>query len=484
MFALEWRSGFGLHRLVNCSAFFSTIIASALLLSQAGCKHEIGLDGWPAREMFARQVAQLLTTEQVDKLETMGNYLRASKARFPEGIWMLSAFYTGLAKPVDSNSEAQWKVWFEKLDLWRSKYPGSKTAAVALGEACFKYGWKARGSGYVDTVTDDGWRLLAERLAKARKVLEDAAHLPPEDPHWYVAMLSVALGQGWDDAAYNQLYAEAVRKEPTYYDYYFLKANRLLPRWHGNPGDWQRYALEASNKSPKEEGMTLYTRIAWSCGEVDYGDEMFTKGGIQWPLVKQGFEDIERNYPTSMWNLNAFCYYACMAGDRQTARKLFGRIGNRYHLWIWKTKTRFDRSKEWALAGGGETEDGRTSPANPLPSLAAFQWEDLWGDIRLDLILILITILLYFSIFTLFKKITGRNFKLFAKLCLLIVLFMATTGVAFLIRVLQPSYLHYRYFDAPRRTQADQSKQDDVPAVVDQGASKRSGVETRQGSQR
>jgi len=462
---------------VNRAASFSAIIAFALLLSLAGCKYEIGLDGGPEREVFAQQVGQLLASGQVDNLEKMGDYLRTSKERFSEGIWVLSSFYIGLSKPLDPDNEAQWKDWIEKLERWRSKYPASKTAAIALGEAYFRYGWKARGTGYVDTVTEKGWQLLAERLAKARKILESAAHLPPEDPHWYVAMLSVALGQNWSDAAYDRLYDEAVGKEPTYYDYYFMKANRLLPRWHGHPGDWQRYALNAAGKSPREEGMTLYTRIVWANGEADYGDDVFTKGGIRWPLMKQGFEDIERNYPKSVWNLNAFCYYACMAGDRQTARKLFERIGDRWHLWIWKSRTRFDRSKAWALAGGGETEDKGLSSANPVSSPASLEWEDLWGDMRLNLHLILTTILLYFFISNLLKKIAGRRPKSFEKFCLLIALFTACTGVAFLNKVLPPGPLHNRFLGTIRHALAGQLEKENVPAVVDKAVSSRPDIE-------
>lgn len=453
------------------ATFFSAIIAFTVLLSHVGCKFQVKLDGWPEREVFSQQVRQLLATEQVDALEKMANHLRTSKARFPEGIWILRHFYAGVEKPVNPDSEAQWKAWFEKLDRWRGRHPNSKTAAIALGKAYFEYGWKARGTDYAGKVTKQGWRLLEERLAKSRKILEDAAHLPPEDPEWYSAMLSIALGQSWADAAYDRLYDEAVSKEPTYYDYYFLKANRLLPRWHGNPGDWQRFALEAASKSSKEEGMTLYARIVWANGVADYKNDLFTKGGIQWTLMKQGFEDIERNYPKSIWNLNAFCYYACMAKDQQTARNLFERIADHPHPGIWRTEAEFERNKAWALAGGSVKDGSAESHTKPTPSLIPFVGENSSGRSHFDLKLIVIACILYLLIFSLYPKIVGRDAKPIEKLCLWIVYLMLIFLVVFANKLFSPGPLHNYVFGAARKPPVKQPKKENVPAVVDEAIS-------------
>ncbi|MFA4987246.1 MAG: hypothetical protein WC712_11725, partial [Candidatus Brocadiia bacterium] len=258
------------------------------------------------------------------------------------------------------------------------------------------------------------------------------------------------LGQSWSDADYDRLYNEAVSKEPTYYDYYFMKANRLLPRWHGNPGDWQRFALEAASKSSKEEGMTLYARIAWGMGGMDYTDNLFTQGGIQWPLMKQGFEDIERNYPNSIWNLNAFCYYACMAKDWDTARKLFGRIGDGFHPWIWKSKVQFDHSKAWAMAGGDEKTKTTSSLSNPDLSAVPLDLESAWSETHFHPITILIACALCIIVFLLYPKLVGRSPRTVEKLCLWIVLFLVSFSVLFLAKLISPGPLHDYFFSTIR----------------------------------
>ena len=52
---------------------------------------------------------------------------------------------------------------------------------------------------------------------------------------------ATSLAQGWDREAYEQLFAEAVQYEPTWYEYYTNKVVYLLPRWHGQPGEMQTY---------------------------------------------------------------------------------------------------------------------------------------------------------------------------------------------------------------------------------------------------
>ena len=60
------------------------------------------------------------------------------------------------------------------------------------------FAWHARGDGMSDTVTDSGWKLFAQRIEKAKNILDNASSLPAKCPHWYHAMQLVAKAQGWD----------------------------------------------------------------------------------------------------------------------------------------------------------------------------------------------------------------------------------------------------------------------------------------------
>ena len=239
-----------------------------------------------------------------------------------------------------------WKGWFSKLDAWKAAFPDSLTQPVARAEALVNYAWEARGGGYANTVTGEGWKLLAERLGQARGVLEDAAKLPVRDPHWYNVMQSVALGEGWDRDRSEALFAEAVAAEPTYYHYYFSRTSAELPRWAPirTPGSTSPRRPPARTTPTRASlfirGSSGPTKGRWEAA--------FKTRGSTGKKSGQGFRDIEKRYPNSNWNLNNFCRFACLAGDRETAHELFDRLGDAVSIPTWGNRTGFEGWRRWA----------------------------------------------------------------------------------------------------------------------------------------
>ena len=298
------------------------------------------------RTELVAEVQQIFQAGDYARLEKMADELRRTKARFKEGTWKLTRFYEGSIPGSRETDEAKWKEWFDKIAAWKKMFPDSITEPVVEAEGLTHYAWVARGCGFANTVTDEGWRLMSERLAQARQVLETAAKKPARCPGWYAAMQLVALGQGWDLEKYDRLFKEAVSKEPTYYEYYHKKAYYLEPKWHGKPGDAERFAEEAAKVDDPGEGMAIYARIAWSYRKPS---ELFRETQFQWSKMKQGFLDIEKSYPDSTWNLNNFCRFACAAGDKETARALFQRIGDKPDIHAWQSPGRYEAAKRWAF---------------------------------------------------------------------------------------------------------------------------------------
>ncbi len=173
-------------------SFLLLWLACAIALPARGAEP----DGPAAREVVAKAASAAFQAGDYPQLEKTADDLRKTKARFPEGVWKLPSFYDGLDPQAHGANPPDWKGWFAKLDAWKAAFPDSPTQPVARAEALVNYGWEARGSGYANTVTSEGWKLLAERLAQARGVLEEAEKLPVRDPHWYCIMQAVAIGRG------------------------------------------------------------------------------------------------------------------------------------------------------------------------------------------------------------------------------------------------------------------------------------------------
>ena len=172
-------------------------------------------------------------------------------------------------------------------------------------------------------------------------------------------MQRVALGEGWNHDRYQALFEQAVAIEPTYYDYYFSRTVAELPRWGGGPDAWLHFAEDAAREDDPDEGLSVYTRIVWS-------HQGLVSGGMQnpkfdWQKFRQGFLDIEKQYPHSGWNLNNFCRFACLAGDRETARGLFARLGDAMEPVVWENRRAFEDWRRWA-----QSEQGPTRPRASL----------------------------------------------------------------------------------------------------------------------
>ena len=324
------------------SRFFPFVLALALCTLPAARAVDDALGARKALTDAARAAVQRRDFVEIEK---EGGALRLQKARLPEGLWK-SGFYVGGLAPRSEVSEEEFAAWFKIMEAWAKAYPQSTLRRVVLAEGWTDYAWKARCSDYADKVTPDGLEKYSERIKRARAVLEEVKDAQDRIPEWYTTMQTVALAQGWNETEYDKLFKAAVGMEPTYYLFYFNKAHYLLPRWHGEPGQLEAFAEQAARVHDSKEGMTVYTRIAWSKAEL-YKD-LFAETKFTWPKMKQGFEDMMRTYPNSAWNLNNFAKFACKAQDRTTARGLLVRIGDDPDLGVWKTLENYEKAREWA----------------------------------------------------------------------------------------------------------------------------------------
>lgn len=122
----------------------------------------------------------------------------------------------------------------------------SSEASLYLLKGTFylKDAWHARGSGYADTVTDEGSRLFTERLAEAEKALTKGWELNPRDERIARQMMRVELGQGNGRARMETWFKRAVDLNPNYYEAFQSKLYYLEPKWHGSTEEMLKFGRE------------------------------------------------------------------------------------------------------------------------------------------------------------------------------------------------------------------------------------------------
>ena len=305
-----------------------------------------------AERDYMAAIGGMLKDEEFDALDCLADHARLNKERFPGGAWKIHELYGGLYEPVQypvkHATEEDWANLLQSLQHWVDSRPKSVTARVALARAYIFYAYDARGTGLANTVSDSGWKLFRERIAKAKRILDDASVLPARCPEWYVDMLLVGQYQSWDVASERALFEEAAKFEPGYYYYPRVLAAYLLPKWHGEEGDTERFVQETADRIGGDQGDILYFQVA----SADY---VICGGCEQDPVlsvarIERGFEAAEKQYGVSMMNLNriAFLTSRYREGDVVFADKALSRIGDQWDEDTWQSKENFDWTRKAA----------------------------------------------------------------------------------------------------------------------------------------
>jgi hypothetical protein len=327
------------------------------LVDHIGSAGSDSITGAEGQYQYQSNMQQLLAQREFEALDKAAGKARSSKARFRGGIWQLYIFYEAVSAPVggSSASEADWNALIETLKKWTALRPQSITARVALAEAYNNWGSKARGTGYGDSVTDQGWQLLATRVEQAERILVDAAKLPERCPYWFEAMQHVAVVEGWDKSQALALLNQAVASEPGYYHFYREYTNFILPRWYGEEGEAAAFAKESSDHVGGSEGAFLYFEL--STVIVCHCDTDRSRlASLSWEKIKRGYAAMEQMYGTSELKMNRFAYMAYLADDRASARPIFEQLGTHWDPSVWGNQQLFEEARSWSAGGVIQTQ--------------------------------------------------------------------------------------------------------------------------------
>jgi hypothetical protein len=149
-------------------------------------------------------------------------------------------------------------------------------------------------------------------------------------------------------AKYEVNFQKGIKADPNFLPIYYAKVVYLLPRWHGKPGDVERFAEEAADHRGGEDGDMLYMFIVRRLAEADGKANVFDYAEISWPRMKRGFEARVKNPRNRNLEMNHYCYFACLKNERSTAKRLFEEIGSQWRKEAWGNQGVFEQWRKWA----------------------------------------------------------------------------------------------------------------------------------------
>lgn len=172
----------GLCMVAGCcmkALFFAALLATTLPMAIAQeSRQELVI-----RRAIDSKVSQLWDQEDFRSLDALAHEYRGSKSRTPSGLWELTVFYGSLQGRVKGPQDpAWWDRALQRSRRWIDLNPDSASARLQHAETVIQRGWQARGSGFSSAVTPEGAREFRERIAEARKLLEESKKIASPDP--------------------------------------------------------------------------------------------------------------------------------------------------------------------------------------------------------------------------------------------------------------------------------------------------------------
>ena len=315
-------------------------------------------------------VGPLLSEERFAELEALASRLRAEKVQCVAQERRITFFYHCLEEGWGDAGPGNEDAYIKAFEHWRAAYPKSLAAHVGLANAHIRLGWKARGTGFANTVTDEGWKVFRAETGKAWSILLEADKLDEKDPYLYEVLVDASSWTGRDepsplgvlataitgievsDADIDKYFRKGVALDPLYLPLYTRRVVSLLPRWGGRPAELERFAETSAKNVPPAQSDALYALIAYKAISCERLEDYQSRYNFSWPRIQQGFRNILTMLPDSTAALHKLCYAACVYKDQQTAAELFKKMDEDEDSEEWGSSTLFAAFRKWALDNG------------------------------------------------------------------------------------------------------------------------------------
>jgi hypothetical protein len=245
------------------------------------------------------------------------------------------------------------------LDYYAEQSPNSYLPFLAQGDFYTNYAWQARGSGYANTVSKEGWEKYGERLGVAEEFLLRAYELNPTDPRAPSELMTIAKALSYEPEEMEKWFKTAIAVDPRYYRPYTNKLNYLMPKWYGSKEEMFAFARQCSETSPAASRVGLilldaHDEMFWRSGDTKEERKKYYQQPHVWGEIKVTYKEFLGKHPDSRWDRNFLAKSACRALDYEEARRQFEIIGDNFEEEVWGSEKNFIRNRAIAYSDGRE----------------------------------------------------------------------------------------------------------------------------------
>lgn len=200
------------------------------------------------------------------------------------------------------------------------------------GNAHIRAAWRARGGGFANTVTEEGWRGFFAHLAEAERLLNAAWKLRPDHPEAPGLMITVAMGGGRRVAdSTRDWFERAVTAQLDYASAYSRMFQALLPRWGGSHEAMLDLGLECARTERYDTEVPYKLVDAMERIRHDARDPALWKVPEAYESavrVLDAYSEKYRDHPSGPWFASFHAALAWRLGKYEEARPILERLGD------------------------------------------------------------------------------------------------------------------------------------------------------------
>lgn len=264
--------------------------------------------------------------------------------------WIVETF-EGLLKgltPIMGREPAFNKIY----PSYQKALPESALPLRLKGVFCTQWAWDARGNGWANTVTPEGWRLFGQRLDMAQQALEQGSKLDPSDGQIGAQMITVKMGQS-DRDGIEEWYRRAMEADPDNYTACSRKMQCLWPRWYGSHEamiEFGRQCVQTDNYFATIPFMLVraHADIAQESGDP----VAYLRQPDVWADISQVYENALVVYPTT-FNRCRFGLWAARCGHWEVTNRQFNLVGDDPDPRAFPNRQVYDQLREHARRVAG-----------------------------------------------------------------------------------------------------------------------------------
>ena len=295
---------------------------------------------------IADDAADAMWWGDFDRLEAQYQTVRHATDLVDGGTLRLQWFRVGLTRVFDEDDATD--PYFAQLETmthgWAVDHPKSPLAQLLYARALYARAYSFRGSDYAAKVPEAAMREFRRYMQRELDQLTTHADVLKEESTADVYLMMVGRNLSWDFERLHALALDTLARNPADIGGFLELATVSLPKWGGDPQQFDQVVREATKRVQPASGMALYA-FFYDNFAGQFEEELFTSSEVHWPTMKRGFNDWMARHPDE-YMLNRFALEACRAQDRATTVAVLDRIGTKPLQRAWGNA--FEACRRWA----------------------------------------------------------------------------------------------------------------------------------------